>query len=316
MANATEIGVDRRRTLPSYALITPAHNEGAFIEKTIESVTRQTVLPVKWVIVDDGSTDNTAAIVDRYLPGHPWMELLRRPARQDRSFAGKAYAVGAGYERIRNLRYDILGNLDADLSFPSDYLEFILSKFAANDNLGVAGTVFEEQGYRTDTDSFEGPQHVAGGCQLFRRQCWEEIGGYVPHCAGGVDWMAVTTARMRGWETRSFRERAFFHYRPLGTAGRGRLSSLFSYGEKDYYLASHPIWELFRIAYRITRRPYIVGGAALALGYCWAFLRRAPRPVSRELMTFYRQEQMIKLKAILKSLLNFKKIDAFDVLPQ
>ncbi len=307
--------MDQQRSLPSYVLITPAHNEAAFIEKTIESVIRQTVLPLKWVIVDDGSTDNTADIVNRYLADYPWVELLQRPQRQDRTFAGKAHAVREACDRLANLPYQILGNLDADISFDADHFEFLLSRFAQDPSLGVAGTVFKEEGYSSENDSFEGSRHVAGQCQLFRRECWEQIGGYVPHRAGGVDWIAVVTARMRGWKTQSFREKSFFHHRHLGTAERSVLSSSFSYGEKDYYLGGHPVWELFRAAYRTTKQPYILGGLTLAAGYCWAFARRTPRPVSRELIAFHRREQMTKLKAILKSLFRSQKVDAFDVLP-
>ena len=125
--------------------------------------------------------------------------------------------------------------------------------------------------------------------------------------------MAVTTARMKGWKTESFREKWFFHHRHLGTAERSIVSSSFSYGEKDYYLGGHPVWEAFRVAYQVTKAPYVVAGLALGLGYCWAFLRRTPRPVSRELMAFHRKEQMLKLKGILKSLATFKRVDNFNV---
>ena len=299
--------------LSKYVLITPARNEEAFIEKTLESVIHQTVLPLKWIIVDDGSTDKTGEIVGRYLKRYPWIDLVQMPQRRDRSFAGKAVAFNAGYERIRSIPYEVIGNLDGDISFDKDHFEFLLSKFSEDPSLGVAGTVFREDGYSSESDSFEGHKHVAGQCQLFRRQCWDEIGGYIPHRAGGIDWMAVTTARMKGWKTESFREKFFFHYRRLGTAERSILSSLFSYGEKDYYLGGHPIWELFRVCYRATKRPYMIGGMALGLGYLLAFLRRMPRPVSRDLMTFYRREQMLKLKAILKSLMKFKRVDNFDL---
>lgn len=297
----------------SYVLITPARNEAAFIEKTIESMIRQTVLPKKWVIVNDGSTDKTGEIVSRYLPQYRWIETVQMPQRRDRSFAGKVVAFNAGYERVKSIPYEIIGNLDGDISFEKDHLEFLLRKFSEDPTLGVAGTVFREDGYSSEKDSFEGAKHVAGQCQLFRRQCWHEIGGYIPHRAGGIDWMAVTTARMKGWKTESFREKHFFHYRQLGTAERGVLSSLFSYGQKDYYLGGHPVWELFRVAYRATKQPYAVGGMALGLGYCWALLRRAPRPVSGDLMAFHRKEQMLKLKAILKSMIRFKRVDNFDV---
>jgi glycosyltransferase involved in cell wall biosynthesis len=305
--------VDQNCSHPSCVLITPARNEGAFIEKTIESMIRQTILPLKWVIVDDGSTDRTAEIVSRYLAQHPWMEMVQMPQRRDRSFAAKVGAFNAGYERVNGLQHEIIGNLDADIAFEKDYLEFLLKKFSEDPTLGVAGTVFREEGYSSERDSFEGHNHVAGGCQLFRRRCFEEIGGFIPNEAGGVDWIAVTTARMMGWKTESFREKWFFHYRQLGTAERSILSSQFSYGKKDYYLGGHPVWELSRVAYRAAKQPFVIGGLALGLGYCWALLRRTPRPVSRELMAFRRQEQMVKLKAILKSLVRFKRVDNFNV---
>lgn len=297
----------------SYVLITPARNEEAFIEKTIESVINQTALPLKWVIVDDGSTDKTAEIVSRYLVQYPWIELVQMPQRRDRSFAAKVMAFNAGYERVEGLQYEIIGNLDGDISFEKDHFEFLARKFSEDPSLGVAGTIFKEDGYSSETDSFEGHKHVSGQCQLFRKQCWDDIGGYVPHRAGGIDWMAVATARMKGWKTESFREKWFFHYRHLGTAERSICSSLFSYGEKDYYLGGHPVWEAFRVAYRATKQPYLIGAIALGLGYCWALIRRTPRPVSRELMAFHRKEQMLKLKAILKSLVRFKRVDNFDV---
>lgn len=297
----------------NYVLITPARNESAFIAKTIESMIHQTVLPLKWVIVDDGSTDETREIVSRYLEQNHWMEMVQMPQRRDRSFAAKVGAFNAGYERVKGLPYDIIGNLDADISFEKDHFEFLIRKFSEDPTLGVAGTVFREDGgYSSEKDSFEGHKHVSGQCQLFRKQCWEEIGGYIPHRAGGIDWMAVTTARMKGWKTESFRDRWFFHHRHLGTAERSILSSSFSYGEKDYYLGGHPVWELFRVAYRATKRPYVIGGGALGLGFCWAFLRRTPRPVSKDLMAFHRKEQMLKLKAILKSLVTFKRVDSFS----
>jgi biofilm PGA synthesis N-glycosyltransferase PgaC len=297
-----------------YVLITPARNEEAFIEKTIESMIHQTFPPVKWVIVDDASTDKTPEIISHYLAQHPWMEMVQMPPRRDRSFAAKVHSFNAGYQRVKGLQYEIIGNLDADISFDKDFFAFLVGRFAEDPALGVAGTIFREEGYSSETDSFEGQKHVSGQCQLFRRRCFEEIGGYIPHRAGGIDWMAVTTARMMGWKTKSFREKSFFHHRHLGTAERGALASMFSYGQKDYYLGGHPIWEFFRVAYRITKRPYIFAGLALGLGYCWASLRRTPRPVSSELMTFHRQEQMLKLKAILKSLVKFRRVDNFNVM--
>ena len=298
-----------------YVLISPARNEEKNIAKTIQSMINQTHLPLKWVIVNDGSTDSTATIVRGYLPTHSWIELVDMPVRRDRSFAAKVNSFNAGYERVKHLNYEVIGNLDADLSFEKDYLEFLMGRFAEDSSLGVAGTIFKEEGgYSSDTDSFEGQTHVAGGCQLFRRKCFEQVGGYIPNKAGGIDWIAVTTARMLGWRTRSYREKWFFHHRSLGTAERSVLASGFSYGEKDYYLGGHPLWELFRVLYKMTKKPYVIGGAVLGLGYLWAWLRRTPRPVSRDLMKFHRGEQMVKLKTILKFLLRLQKVDNFRVM--
>jgi glycosyltransferase involved in cell wall biosynthesis len=297
----------------NYVLITSARNEEKFIDGTIRSVTAQTDPPVRWIIVDDGSKDRTAEIVESYLGDHPWIELIRRPQRLDRNFAAKAHAVNAGLEHLRSLQFEVLGNLDADVSFEPDYMAFLMRKFSEDPTLGVAGTPFTEEGYDSMKDSFEGENYVAGPCQLFRRRCFDEIGGYVPNRAGGVDWIAVMTARMKGWTVKSFPEKRFHHHRTMGTAEKGALSALFSYGEKDYYLGGSPVWQLFRVSYRMTKKPILTGGLALLLGYGSAALRRMERPVSADLMRFHRREQMKKLKSVFRSLLRLKKIDSFSV---
>src|SRR5438105_3231319 len=263
-----------------YVLITPARNEARLITKTLDSMVAQTLLPERWVIVDDGSTDRTAELIQSYSKRFPWIELAHRVQRADRNFAGKVHAFNIGFERVSSLPFEVIGNLDADLSFDPDYLEFLMQKFFEDARLGVAGTPFIENGYDSAKDSFEGENHVAGGCQLFKRECFQDIGGYIPNRAGGIDWIAVTTARMKGWKTRSFPEKRFHHYRTLGTAGRSSAAASFSYGEKDYYLGGSPIWELFRVAYRMTKQPVLIDGLALLSGYCWAALRRMKRPIT------------------------------------
>ncbi len=316
-ASAAAQPADRTSALPAYVLVTPSRNEEAFIEQTIESVIHQTALPLKWIIVNDGSTDSTRVIAERYAAQHGWIEVVNRPVRKERNFAAKVQAFNAGQERLKHLNYEIIGNLDSDVLLDKDHFEFLLGKFNEDPRLGVAGTVFrEEGGYSSATDSFEGQNYVSGQCQIFRRECFEQIGGYFANKAGGIDWIAVETARMKGWKTRSFREKSFFHHRPLGTAERGVLAASFSYGQKDYFLGGHPLWELFRVLYRMTKRPYLVDGLALGFGYGLATLRRLKRPVSRELMAFHRREQMRKLKAIFKLLITFKPIDKFSLLSE
>jgi glycosyltransferase involved in cell wall biosynthesis len=299
-----------------YILITAARNEEAFIAKTLDSVVAQTVLPERWVIVDDGSTDHTAEIVESYAAAHPWIELVRRMEASDRNFASKAHAVNTGLKRASSLQFEILGNLDADVSFGPDYMEFLMQRFSEDPDLGVAGTPFTQEGnYDSSKDSFEGENYVAGPCQLFRRECFQEIGGYLPNRTGGLDWIAVMTARMKGWKVRAFPEKRYHHLRTLGTAGKGALRALFSYGAKDYYLGGSPVWQLFRVMYRLAKKPYFTGGLALGLGYFWAAIRRVKRSVSDELMRFHRADQMRKLKSILRSVLQLKKVDSFRLAP-
>ena len=297
-----------------YVLITSARNEAAFIRATLESVVAQTRLPRRWVVVDDGSTDHTALIVKEFAGRHSWIELVSRPPRSDRSFAGKANAVNMALGRIRaaGVVFDVVGNLDADVSFEPDYVEFLLAKFADDAKLGIAGTPFTQDGnYDSARDSFEGQNYVAGPFQLFRDACFRDIGGYVANHAGGVDWIAVMTARMKGWTVTAFPEKRFHHHRALGTAEKGRVKAMFSYGQKDYYLGGSPVWQVVRSCYQTTKRPFVVGGLSLLAGYTWATVSRMPRVVSPELMRFHRAEQMRKLRAVLASLSRFRKVDAF-----
>jgi glycosyltransferase involved in cell wall biosynthesis len=268
-------------------------------------------LPVKWVIVDDGSTDRTATIVETFVKRHPWIELLRRPRCKRRNFAGKVDAFNHGFERIQDLRFDLIGNLDADISFGPDHFEFLISKFLEDPTLGVAGTAYTQEGWDSTRDSFEGQASVHGACQLFRYECFADIGGYRSNPGGGIDWIAVTTARMKGWKTRNYPDRRFHHHRTMGTAERNKLGAMFDYGKKDHFLGGSPVWEFFRVGYQMTQKPILVGGIAMLCGYCWSALRGAERPVSEELVRFHRREQMRKLHVILSSLIRLRKVQKY-----
>ena len=283
--------------LPSYVLVTPARNEAQFIDSTIQSVVAQTMRPLKWVIVSDGSTDGTDEIVSRYAVAHEWIELLRMPEREERNFAGKAYAFSAGKARVDDLPYEVIANLDADISFEKDYFAFLLGKLADDPLLGVVGTPYvEKTGERFDYN-FTSLDHVSGACQVFRRECYEGIGGYVPVKVGTIDCIAVITARMKGWKTRTFTGKLCQHHRKVGTAQSGPMKANFYTGAMDYAMGNHPLWQVFRIAYQMTRKPIVIRGLALGAGYFWALLLRAERPVSRDFMAFHRREQMERLKS-------------------
>ncbi len=283
-------------TLPTYVLITPARNEAGFIEQTIRSVLSQTVLPLKWIIVSDGSTDGTDAIVSKYAKDHPWIELVRMPERGERHFAGKVYAFNAAYARVKDLEYDAISSLDADISFDENYFFFLLGKLAEDPTLGLVGTPFKEGSSPIYNYHFVNIEHVSGACQLFRRKCFEQVGGYVPVKGGCIDHIAVISARMKGWKTKTFTEKICFHHRQMGTAQDSVLMAKFRNGRKDYDIGNHPIWELCRAAYQMTKKPVVFGGLMLVSGYVWALIRRAKRPVSAELVAFYRSEQMRRLR--------------------
>ncbi len=253
-----------------YLLITPAQNEEAFLELTIQSVIAQTVRPVRWLIVSDGSTDRTDEIVSEYAKKNDWIELLRMPVRQTRDFGGKAHSFNTGYEHIRHLPHDVVVSLDADITFAPDYFEFLLGKLAEEPRLGLVGTPFAENGQTYDY-RFSSLDHVSGACQVFRRECLEEVGGYVPSKGGGIDVIAVLSARMKGWRTRTFTEKHCEHHRLMGTgSNQPRFVADFNLGQRGYCLGFHPLWQVFRSTYQMTRRPYLLGGTSLLAGYLWA----------------------------------------------
>jgi GT2 family glycosyltransferase len=221
------------------------------------------------------------------------------PEHDDRQFAAKVHAFNAGYQRISDEAYEIIGNLDSDLSFETDYIEYLLEKFVQYPDLGVAGTPFVEDTSQSYNYRFTNIEHVSGACQLFRRKCFEEIGGYTPIKGGGIDWVAVTTARMKGWKTRTFTEKTIFHHRKMGTGKGNILTARFRLGKEDYYLGSHPLWALLRSFHQMKFKPYILGGIFIYLGYIIAYLQKMERPIPQELINFYRTEQMHRIKKFL-----------------
>jgi poly-beta-1,6-N-acetyl-D-glucosamine synthase len=283
-------------SLSKYVLITPARNEAQSIELTIQSVVAQTIRPVRWVIVSDGSTDETDNIVSKYAAAHPWIELVRTADRRERHFAGKVQAFNAGYAKVQNLDYEVIGNLDADISFDEGYFALLLRKMSEDRELGLVGTPFKDGPNAVYDYRFVSIEHVSGACQFFRRECFEQIGGYVPVKGGCIDHIAVISARMKGWKTRTFTEKISLHHRQMGTAQDSFLTARFRNGRKDYVIGNHPVWELCRVAYQMTKKPVVLGGVMLISGYVWAMIRRVPRPVSPDLVAFYRREQMQRLR--------------------
>ena len=290
-----------------YVLITPARNEAAYIKKTMETMVSQTVLPLRWVIVNDGSTDATEDIVKEYVARHDWIELIRMPERKERHFAGKVLAFNAGYARVSHLEFNVIGNLDGDVSFERDYLEYLLDKFTQDPKLGVAGTNYQEDSWDDSLKHdyrFSNIEDVTGQCQLFRRECFDAIGGYKPSRQGGIDLLATLTARMHGWKTQVYTDKVLIHHRQQGTASAYKFTVEFYNGRKDYMFGSHPVWEICRAIYRLTKKPVIIGGVLLFAGYFWAMLSGTEKTVSKDVVRFRRKEQMNRLTRIFRGLVD------------
>jgi glycosyltransferase involved in cell wall biosynthesis len=285
--------------MPAYVIITPAHNEEAFIEQTIKSVIAQTVLPLRWVIVNDGSVDHTADIVRKYTAQHNFIKLVDFERKEGRDFGKKVAAFNRGLAEMHGLTYDYIGNLDADISFEPNYYESILREFKNDLQLGIAGGMI---------DSYIGDKFicqnvaldsVGGQVQLFRRECFEQIGGYIPLPHGGIDAAAEITARMRGWSVRTFPKYRVLEHRRTGWAAGRPFASKIEEGKRMYLLGYAFSFFILRCVYRVMERPRILGSIGALYGYMRLFIRHKPILLPAEVVEYLRTEQRGKLLDLL-----------------
>ncbi len=279
-----------------YVLITAARNEDAYIGDVLESVAAQTHRPRAWIVVSDGSTDGTDALVADYARRCPFIRLMRKPADGTRNFGSKARAVNEAFSTLAEFDFDCVGIVDADVSFEDTYYELLLSRFADDARLGVGGgRVLDRFGSRFVTRPMSDHWSVRGPIQMFRRACFEQVGGYRVLTYGGVDAVAETTARMHGWTVRTFPDLLVHHHRTTGTESYGFVHAQFRLGRQNHVIGYHPLFELVRGIRRMAQRPYLLGGAALLAGYVWSLVAREPVEVPRDVATFLRHEQIQRL---------------------
>ncbi len=280
-----------------YVLITAARNEEAYLPIAAGAVLSQTVLPMRWIIVNNGSTDRTDEIAQGYADRHPFIHLLRQEKKSGTAdFASKVSALAAGCEQTKDMDYRFIGHLDADVSFGPDYYEKVLDCFARNPRLGLAGGfIYERHKGSFQSRPFNTSRSVAGAVQLFRRSCYEAIGHIVPFTMGGEDAYAEAMARRIGWEVRSFPELRVFHNRK-GTVARGIFREGFQSGRMDYALGNHPVFETFKVIRRVRERPYILAALLRMSGFTWSCIRKTNRPVADEFVSYVRWEQINLLK--------------------
>jgi glycosyltransferase involved in cell wall biosynthesis len=283
-----------------YVLMTAAYNEEAHIEKTIRSVLSQTLLPKRWVIVSDGSADRTDEIVEKYAKQYGFIRFLRMTRAPGRSFGLKVIALRAGSELLKDVAFDFIGNLDADISLGRSYFEDLIAYFERRPKLGLAGGfVCEEVNGKFQSRRSNRVYSVAHAAQLVRRECYEAIGGYAVLEYGGEDWHAQICAKMKGWEVEAFPELEIFHHRHTGE-GDNLLWHGFRQGRADYSFGSAPLFEILKCLERLPERPVFIGGLLRLMGFTWSYACRDSRPVSDEFVAFLRREQNQKILSIIK----------------
>jgi glycosyltransferase involved in cell wall biosynthesis len=281
-----------------YILVTPTKNEEAHIGSTLDSVVNQTVRPRQWVIVNDGSTDGTTAIVQAAAEKHPWIVHLILPARADRNFAAVVHATEAGLRALQVTDYAFVGLLDSDVRFDSGYFAGVIQEFASSPRLGLAGGVVIDVGLPRDLLPLN-LQDIPGAVQFFRRECFECLGGLVAIPEGGWDALTCVRARMLGYETRLLTTLVVDHLKPRNIAEGGIFRRKWQMGFRDYALGNHPVFEAFKCLGLLFRPPFLLGGMAWWLGFCVASLRRRNRGISSELVYFIRREQVARVREAL-----------------
>ncbi len=281
--------------------MTAARNEAAYIEGTIKAVLSQTVKPRLWVIVSDGSTDGTDEIIREYEKNEGFLVYLRRhdPSSQV-DFRRKVESLRLSQAMFNNLSYDFIGNLDADITFHADYFEILLHEFNKKPGLGIAGGVlYEPFNGRFVPRYLSEERYVPGAVQLFRRKCYEQVGGYVGLRWGGEDTVAVVSAWMKGWETLSIQGLPAFHHK-VGLETGSVLRWRFYEASMFYYLGSDPVFEILKSLRWMGRRPYFLQGISRLCGYVWALCHDEKRHVSNEFIRYLRREQRRRLREAFK----------------
>jgi len=281
-------------TFPNrYVIVTPARDEAAHLTYTIESVARQTVRPVEWVIVNDGSTDGTAGIIDECVAKYPWIRAVHRCNRGFRkSGGGVVEAFNEGLGAIQSKDWDFIVKLDGDLAFEPDYFERCFRRFVEEPRLGVGGGVicYLENGAKRFED---GPTfHVRGATKIYRKACWEAIGGFWP--APGWDTLDEVKANMLGWRTRNFAELHLVHHRLTGSAD-GRWGGWVKNGRANYISGYHPLFMMAKCARRLGNRRTLIDGVALMYGFVSGYLKRIPQVDDPGLIAYLRREQLSRI---------------------
>jgi poly-beta-1,6-N-acetyl-D-glucosamine synthase len=282
-----------------YVLLTAAKDEEAFIGEVLQAVIRQTIPPVAWFIVDDGSSDQTAAIIQRAATEHPFIHLQTAGSRGNRNFGSQYKAIMAAYSLAKPMEFDFVGVVDADQAPDrADYYESIFPHFAQNPRIGLASGTIYERPHGSWEPRLDNSEDSVAASVVFRRECFDQIGGYTPLELGGSDWLMQLDARMAGWEIKTRPDLHILHYRPTSSAG-GIWRGKFRAGLMDASFGSHPVFEFFKCWRRITTHPFLLGSIVRFSGYLWWTITSHKPLLQSEKVAFLRKEQLAKLKRVM-----------------
>ncbi|MBV8452251.1 MAG: glycosyltransferase family 2 protein [Deltaproteobacteria bacterium] len=272
-------------------VITPARDEEKLLPGLISSMVTQTFLPQRWIVVDDGSADATAKILEDAASRYPWIEPHHLQRNRGRAAGGES-VIMQFLPREKWLEWDFVLRLDADLTFGADFIASLLAEFQRDYKLGIAGPVLLESDGRTWDEVSVPSFHVRGAAKMYSGQCFSAIGGL----QAGLGWDTVDElhAMMLGFHSRHFPEIKAYHHRPQGTAGslsRARWAA----GRAAYRSGYSTVFMLARAGGHLLKPPYLVGAAMMLAGYFQGFVWREPRAASPEVVRFVRQQQLRRL---------------------
>lgn len=284
-------------TIMPLVIISPVRDEEAYLRLTMDAMVAQTIRPVEWILVDDGSKDSTPDIIREYAAKYPFIRLVERTDRGFRKLGGGVVAAfNFGMGHITHTDYRYIAKLDGDMSFGPHYLAHMFAKFDSDPKLAaVSGKVyrFEHNQYIEEAHIEE---QVAGQFKLYRREAFEDIGGFVEHLSwDGID---IHTAWMRGWKTLSFYDNAawLWHHRIMGSSDKHIYEGRLRWGRGNWYMGYHPLYAIAAGLNRMREKPYVIGGLLMIYSYFLSALRGLPRYENPEFRRYLRAWQKQRLK--------------------
>jgi biofilm PGA synthesis N-glycosyltransferase PgaC len=276
-------------------IISPVRNEGQHLQHTIRSMVAQTLRPKLWVLVNDGSTDDTATQIEAAAREYSWIKTVHRKDRGARKAGGGVIETFYdGYAAVQQADWDFIVKFDGDLSFEPEYFARCIEHFEKEPKLGIGGGLIcgKVNGALEEESKGDPHFHVRGATKIYRRKCWEDIGGLLK--SSGWDTLDEVKANMCGWKTYSFPELKLLHHRPAGAAD-GAWKNWVKNGRANYFSGYHPLFMLLKCVKRVFEKPYGVAALGLLTGFIGGYFKGAPQVADKQLIRYLRQQQMNRL---------------------